>query len=219
MLALLPTMIMPGRAVHRVVVVLAAFWLTANVGIAGQSRQQKPDPARPVIGVYFDEPLKLLEPFSKDFQRSCTCVERAFALVPRVVNDNPGPAASLRPGDAVLRVIRDAADAQWFETGNTPPRPRMLITGRGSHPSTEKLRSRLGYVHTESWLPAGILPHKRSLDTCTPSGSASNAVMNGPRIGMARPLSGTGPRQNWRWPPFTPSDAECPRTIKRPPIG
>lgn len=111
--------------------------LGVGAPIDGQSRAPVQEQQWPVVGVYFDEPLKLLEPFAAEFQRSCTCVERAFALIPRVMSDTPGSTAPLRLGDDVLRVLRASVDARWKDVsilaGGTPD-PRMLITGHGIPP-------------------------------------------------------------------------------------
>jgi hypothetical protein len=130
---------MTHRLAIRFIAVALALVLFAGTGIVGQSNPQVRKEDRPVIGVYFDEPLKLLEPFDKDFRRSCTCVEHAFARIPRIVHD-PGSIGSavvpLRPGEAFLRVLRDMADVRWRDAVifQEAPTPRMLITGRGVPP-------------------------------------------------------------------------------------
>jgi TPR repeat protein len=115
----------------RIVLVAFGLWLANDVAGAGQPVASVSPAERPIIGVYFVEPFKLLEPFEKDFRRSCSCVDSAFALVPRIV-DSPAPIGGslvpLRPSAPALRAVRDMADA---ESSVDPLSPRTLITGRG----------------------------------------------------------------------------------------
>jgi TPR repeat protein len=113
--------------------------LFTGTSVTGQSDPQMRRDDRPVIGVYFDEPFKLLEPFEKDFRRSCSCVENAFALIPRIVEppfDASSPVRPLRLSEAVLQAIRDAhmvgLREDWIFGGK--PSPRLLMTGIGTPP-------------------------------------------------------------------------------------
>jgi TPR repeat protein len=116
-----------------------ALAVCTGCGVVSRSRVQVPKPNRAISGVYFDEPFKLLEPFDQAFRRSCSCVEKAFALIPRIV-DSPHPTSGgrlvpLRPSAEVFRVMRDFADARWKDQADSAfPNPRMLITGRGIPP-------------------------------------------------------------------------------------
>jgi hypothetical protein len=64
-----------------IIVTLLSLSFSAAAGVSGQPVARVSND-RPAVGVYFDEPFKLVEPFDRDFRRSCSCVENAFALIP-----------------------------------------------------------------------------------------------------------------------------------------
>jgi TPR repeat protein len=105
----------------------------------GRLKVQVGKPNRVISGVYFDEAYKLLEPFDTALRRKCSCVEPAFALIPRIVLSpyptSGGRLAALRPSSVEIRLFRDFADARWSDQAESAfPHPRMLITGRGIPP-------------------------------------------------------------------------------------
>ena len=144
-------MMTPYRA-RRIIVTLLSFSFSAATAVSGQPAARVSS-NRPVVGVYFDEPFKLVEPFDRDFRRSCSCVENAFALIPRIVDPpfDTSKTDSLRLEGEVLRALRETIlvglREDWVFSGTLSP--RLLITVSGIpelEPQTAVALAARGYL-------------------------------------------------------------------------